>query len=72
MEVNFKQIIKSLSEAGYTHQKLAYLCECSMPTIGAISSGKNSNPQYSVGAKLIELSNECMTTETMKGRKGLR
>lgn len=58
MEVDFEKIIKSLSEAGYTHQKLAYLCDCSMPTIGAISSGKNKNPQYSVGAKLIELSNE--------------
>jgi predicted transcriptional regulator len=53
---DFKTIINSLLKGGMTHQKLAEKCSCSMPTIGAIASGKNTDPKYSVGAVLISLS----------------
>ena len=55
VNIPFDVILKELIASGMTHQKLAEWCMCSMPTIGALVSGKNKDPKYSVGTTLTQL-----------------
>ena len=55
LNVDFAAVVKSLIDKGYTQQKLATECYCSLPTINRLATGKNNDPQYSVGAGLLQL-----------------
>ena len=55
INIPFIEIISDLKRAGLTQQRMAELCICSMPTISALASGKNSDPKYSVGTTLTQL-----------------
>lgn len=55
LNVNWMVIISDLSDRGYTQQKLADKCVCSIPTINRLAKGKNEDPSYSVGATLLQL-----------------
>ena len=55
LNTNFKKLIKGLLKGGMTKVELADRLGCSYPTILGVASGENLDPQFSVGAGIIQL-----------------
>ena len=56
--MDWKNIIKqALTRGGLTQVELAQLAGCSQSSIGDLMSGRTQEPRYSLGLRLLELSN---------------
>ena len=55
VNTNFKRLIKELTHKGITKVAIADKVACSYPTILGVASGANIDPQFSVGAGIIQL-----------------
>ena len=55
LNTKFDRLIKALLKAGMTKVELADRLGCSYPTILKVATGENTDPQFSVGAGIIQL-----------------
>ena len=54
--MNWQKLITELIESGMTQQEVADAAKCSQAFISDLKAGKRTGCEYSIGAKLVELS----------------
>lgn len=57
--MDWKQLIKDLSDAGLTQMQIADRCGVAQSTVSDLGRGVSNSPSFQLGSKLLELRTAC-------------